>query len=493
MNSITVHKNIIAGLILLLAFLTQAKGQITSPTAHYTDSLMYPQSPGKDPLFVFYQTNKGYKPGTLSATLPETGSYNFEWSKYNPVIEGFDPPFQTDTNVPSSNVEDLEDGGYQVRIFNGTGTDTTLLAWVLLDQLHAWLHKTEDGSFDPKWRDCLRVALNGYVESDTLIYYDPVTHLKLDRMLNFKFKWSSDNEDFSIPLDTIGLAPKILYSPPYDDTWFILTVTDELGMVEVDSVFYESIQTKAEFTIEYYDKIQGTFVEDLDGNFDNNLEKGSTDATLTVRFINKSLNGASYLWVFLDTLGGIRQEETTYSLDEMPEFTYETADKYYYPYMYSYSEEECVDSSKIDAGIQVVKSQLVIPNVFTPNGDIHNNVWVFKHQSLRTCKITVVDRTGKVVYKKEIDDIYEWEGWDGNMHESGRRAPEGQYYFVVEALGYDGVEYKDPSLWSQMKIFGGAGTKDPGGSTGGTNPGGGTGTDPQSDTRYTGWLYLFRH
>lgn len=120
-------------------------------------------------------------------------------------------------------------------------------------------------------------------------------------------------------------------------------------------------------------------------------------------------------------------------------------------------------------------------------------MWYFKHQSLKTCKVTIVDRTGKVVYKKKIDNIYEWEGWNGNMHDSDRKAPEGQYYYVVEALGYDGVEFKDPSLWSQMKIFGGSGTKEPGTGTGGSNPGGGTGTDPQSDTRYTGWLYLFRH
>ncbi len=69
-------------------------------------------------------------------------------------------------------------------------------------------------------------------------------------MLNFKFKWSSDNEDFSHPPRYHWPGTQNPVLPPLYDTWFILTVTDELGMVEVDSVFYESIQTKAEFTVE---------------------------------------------------------------------------------------------------------------------------------------------------------------------------------------------------------------------------------------------------
>ncbi|MEN8157763.1 MAG: gliding motility-associated C-terminal domain-containing protein, partial [Bacteroidota bacterium] len=292
--------------------------------------------------------------------------------------------------------------------------------------------------------------------------------------------------------------------PPYEDTWYILTATDEMGMVEVDSVFYESIQTKATFTVEYWDKFRKDFYSDLTGDWKNPVFKdseidrssstGSTDATLTVRFKNESLNGATFEWVFLDTLGGVKETATTYDTTEMPEFTYIAADEYYYPYLFSYSEEGCVDSVKMEEGIFVEPSDLSIPNVFTPNGDNKNDIWYFKHQSLKTCKITVVDRAGKVVYKKKIEDIYSWEGWNGNMHESGREAPVGQYYYVVEAMGYDGFDHSDPTIWETMKIFGGPGKQSTGstGGSGGTTPGGGTGTEPQSGNLYTGWLYLFR-
>ncbi len=176
----------------------------------------------------------------------------------------------------------------------------------------------------------------------------------------------------------------------------------------------------------------------------------------------------------------------------MPEYTYMAADKYYYPSLLSVSEEGCEDSLEIGQGIYVQKSQLDIPNVFTPNGDNMNDIWVFKHQSLKNCRITVVNRTGKVVYKMKTEDIYAWEGWDGTMHESDREAPVGQYYYVVEALGYDDVEYADPTIWSQMKIFGGPGVKKDGSTSGGSTPPSGTDPGSGSGTSYTGWLYLYR-
>ena len=467
-------------------------GQITSLSADHVDSLAYPVKEGKDPFFIFYQTRQVYKAGSLSATLPGNGSYNFEWSRYNPDVSGFDPPFEIESNQPSSTVSDLEDGGYRVRISDGGGSDTTMMAWVMLDGLHAWVHKTEDGNLDPLYRDCSRLALSGFVEEDTLLYFDPLSHDLLSRPLDYRFKWTSDNEGLKIPNDSIILNPNITYSPPYEDTWYILTVTDELGMVDVDSVFYESIQTKAIFSISYYDKITGEYDSTLTGEFDKNFEKGSTDATLTVRFVNKSRNGDRFEWVFLDTLGGIRETATTYGLEEMPEYTYVAADKYYYPSLLSISEEGCEDSTKIEQGIYVQKSQLDIPNVFTPNGDNLHDRWVFKHQSLENCRITVVDRTGKVVYKIKIEDIYSWEGWDGKLHESDRPAPSGQYYYVVEATGYDGIQYKDPTLWSQMKIFGGPGVNKDGGTPGGSNPPGGTDPTNGNGSVYTGWLYLYR-
>ena len=483
-----VDKKLFLVVILAMFTFSLSFGQITSNTADRVDTVTYPVSSSEDPLFVFYQVNKIAKSGSLTATLPGTDSYNFEWSRYNPAISGFDPPFSSDAGIALSTVSNLDEGGYRVRIWDGTTTDTSMLAWVMLDNFIAEVDKTADDKVPSFKYTCIFLVMSGTVTPDTFFFHDPVTHIADTMLIDFKFKWTSDNADLRIPNDTIVLRPNTTFQPPYEDTWYILTATDDLGMVEVDSVLYESIQTKAEFNVEYYDKVTEEYDADLTGSWSS--DKGSLDAMLTVQFNNESKNGATFEWVYLDTLGGIKQSETTYNVDDMVEFTYETADEYYYPYMVSTSEAGCIDTFHLEQAIFVVPSQLAIPNVFSPNGDGLNDYFVFKHQSLQSCNVTIVDRTGKVAYKRKIDDIYTWDGWDGNMHDSNRRAPEGQYYYVVEALGYDGIEYKDPTIIENWRLNLGNYNSSTGGT--GTTPGG---TDPEasSNTLFTGWLYLYRN
>lgn len=484
----SVEKKLIIGLILSLCTFSIAWTQITSSTVDRVDTLSYKNSPGETPLFVFYQINQVLKSGSLTATLPGSDTINFEWSKYNPAISGFDPTFSSDIGAISSTVSNLEEGGYRVRIWGGASIDTSMMVWVMLDHFKAELEKTEDDKVPAYKSTCELLVMTGFVTPDTFVYYDPVFHDTNTRIIDFKFLWTSDNVDLRIPNDTIVLDPNITYQPPYKDTWYILTATDDLGMVEVDSVHYESIQTKAEFTVEYLDKVSEEYDADLTESWSS--ETGSTDARLTVKFINESENGASFEWVLLDTLGGIKESETTYNVEEMVEFTYETADEYYYPYLVSGSEELCIDTFHLEEAIFVVPSQLVIPNVFTPNGDGVNDYFIFKHQSLQSCKVTIVDRNGKVAYQREIGDIYGWDGWDGNMLESNRRAPEGQYYYVVEAMGYDGEEYKDLNIIESRKQN--KSNKNNSSSTGTAPPGG---QDPETvvNTLFTGWLYLYRN
>jgi len=472
----------ILGMLFALNSISPVVAQVSSPTADYVDTLSYP--PGntdRDPLFVFYQTDKVHIPGILSASYPGPGSFNFEWRKYNPGAGAFDPVFSSDAGTTSSSVSNLEEGGYRVRVWNGAGIDTSMTCWVMLDNLWDAIEKNQFGMLPGYRYTCDYVSLAGYVFPDTLVYYDLVSGATITRVLDYSFKWTSDNPDLDIPNDSIVLRPNTTYKPPYKDTEYYLTATDEFGMSDVDTMFYESIQTKAEYTVEYFDKITGEYDPDLDGSWDPNAEKGSQDARLTVRFLNSSLNGAVYYWVYLDTLGGVKESEITYDLDAITEFTYINADKYYDPYMVSMSEENCQDTFRLEQEIYVVPSQLAIPNVFTPNGDEVNNRWVFKHQSLKQCQVSIMNRNGVVVYNRKIDDIYAWEGWDGNMHSSNREAPEGQYYYVVEAIGYDGVEYQDPTVIDRWK-----------GNSGSAPPGG---TDPEagSQTTYVGWLYLYRN
>lgn len=507
--TLAVPAAMVLGITLAMVSGGTVSAQITSPQADAAKELTYPVNDATDPLYVFYQKHETYRPGALTAGLAVAGPFDFIWTKYNPDADGFNIPVQSDLGVETSTISDLDEGGFRVQISNGTDIDTSFLAWVMLDNLVVWTEKDEDGkleSFRSGCSDGNYVIIAGGVEVDTFYYYDPVSHAEVRFQNDFDIEWTSDNPDLTIYNRTNKDAMGANFSnePPYKDTWYILTATDSLGMTEVDSVLYDTKHTKAEFSVEYEDKIIANDESSDESPWSSDLgtewskDKGSLDAPLKVRFTNESLNGFAYTWVFLDTTNEIsglstKEFEETDDKDYQPEFTYFTADEFYYPYLVSISDAGCVDTFSLEDGIEVVGSQLNVPNVFsqnpvalTPNDDGNNDYFKLKHQSIRECKITIVDRWGAVVYKKDIDDMYSWEGWNGKILNSNRKAPEGQYYYVVEAVGYDDVEYRDPNILEQRKI-----NREQGGGT--TQPGNGNNDETPSQNLYTGWIYLFRY
>jgi gliding motility-associated-like protein len=483
-------------MLVLLVALTGSPvlGQITSPQADAVKTLSYTTYANESQLFVFYQSDGNYRPGSLTATGPATGSFDFVWTKYNPDADGFTIPVSSESSVTSSTVTALNEGGYRVQVSNGVDVDTSFIAWVMLNNLVVWTEKTADGeleSFRSGCSDGNYIIIAGGVDIDTFYYYDPVSHDRILYQNDFDIRWTSDNPELTVynPTDKTKMGANFSQYPPYKDTYYILSATDSLGMTEVDSVLYITKHTRAEFTVEYQDKVTLDWETELGTGFDK--EKGSMDAPLSVRFFNESQNGYEFTWVYLDTTNettGLTNKESDVTTDENfePEFTYLTANKYYYPYLVSVSDAGCIDTFSLEDGIRVVPSKLIIPNVFTPNGDGINDEFKFEHQSLKECRVTISDRWGRVVYRKKIDNIYEWEGWLGTVLNTDREAPEGQYYYVVEGLGYDNVEYRDPNYFEQRKINrqGGGGT-----GSGGT----GNGDEVQQQSLYVGWLYLFRH
>jgi gliding motility-associated-like protein len=479
-----------AWLLAVLAFLPvrESGGQITAPQADAAADLSYPAYTGQGQLFVFYQKHGGYRPGALTAVGPATGSFDFIWTQYDPEDADFTIPVKAESGVTQSVIDLLDDGGYRVQISNGADVDTAFIAWVMLDDLKVRINQTAEGKIPKIQSSCAdenSLTLIGAVEADSFFYYDPVSHEQLSYENDFNIEWSSDDPQLFIPNSTNkdAMAFNTTYLPPVLDTWFILTATDSLGMTETDSALFDSPFTRAAFSVEYYDKKSGTWDPDLKSEWSK--DNGSLDAPLTVRLINESLNGVKFTWVLLDSSGNAADIVKEGPVDSLyvPEFTYETADKFYYPYLISESADgPCPDTFRLETGIEVVASQLLIPNVFTPNGDEINDVFIFKHQSLKSCRVTISDRSGRVVYRQKIDDIYEWEGWRGTILNSERPAPEGQYYYVIEGLGYDNKEYRDPNYLEQRKL-----NKEPGGSTDPAN-----GEENASLNLYTGWLYLFR-
>jgi gliding motility-associated-like protein len=148
---------------------------------------------------------------------------------------------------------------------------------------------------------------------------------------------------------------------------------------------------------------------------------------LTVQFNNQSTGGTSYYWDF-----GNGQTDTVKS----PQVTFEEGGDYVVMLVVT-NDIGCSDT--VYYTIKVIgEAVLMIPNVFSPNGDGMNDVFRVNSQYLSDLHIEIYNRWGVKV--AEINK--EMEGWDGRTL-SGENAPDGTYYYILKARGYDGQEFEE--------------------------------------------------
>lgn len=92
-------------------------------------------------------------------------------------------------------------------------------------------------------------------------------------------------------------------------------------------------------------------------------------------------------------------------------------------------------SSSDSVSISVSTSDLQVPNVFTPNGDGINDEFRVAYKSLISFDARIYNRWGRMVYHWNDPQ----KGWDGTI--GGKKAPVGAYFYVIKAVGADGIKY----------------------------------------------------
>ena len=126
--------------------------------------------------------------------------------------------------------------------------------------------------------------------------------------------------------------------------------------------------------------------------------------------------------------------DSTYSQEENPTKVYDMVREYDVWLKYTTS-DECIDSVTMKVDVREVN--LTIPNVFTPNGDGTNDVFVIKEiENYISAEIHIFNRYGKKVYSNN-DYQGDWDG--GNLRD-------GVYFYVLRAEGYFGTDVYKGSL-----------------------------------------------
>jgi gliding motility-associated-like protein len=142
---------------------------------------------------------------------------------------------------------------------------------------------------------------------------------------------------------------------------------------------------------------------------------------LTVNFTNQTIGATTYSW----NLGNGSTSSAT-----NPNTVYNAGGTYTIELLASSGSCSASYSTTI-----VVEDglSLVIPNVFTPNGDGINDVFSITATGIKEISLSIFNRWGL--------KLYEFTGpkaaWDGIISGNGAKASDGTYFFFVKATGYD--------------------------------------------------------
>ncbi len=410
---------------LLFIFSVPAIGQISAPGSTGSDKTSYPTFQGTDSIYFFCAESEGLEIAALRVNTQLQGTKTFLWEKYNNTSGAFDFYFSESSDAQTSSISALADGCYRVTVTLGS-TTAIYRAWVF----NNWI--TTDGSVEES--TCESFKLNGNFDTGNLKYNDLSTNQELDIFKDMKVQWIVEESVVASVLN-----PQI-YDVPAKNTDYILRAYDKFGCEKTTTVNYQSIVTKASFEVD----ADWTSADRMVG-----------EAPLEVVFTNTSENGDpnGYEWFFFRDLDEIKKESENsqepvdsfmiVAYDESPVYTYENTGIYMVKLVSKKVSElqTCTDTFYMEDYIYVDSSFIKAPNVFTPNGDGVNDVFGVKFTSMKSMKITIVNRWGKRVHFWEKSDIrgfnesYEESVWDGKI--GNRYASPGVYYYVAEGIGRD--------------------------------------------------------
>lgn len=365
---------------------------------------------------------KGETKAFLTAKMPagETGTY--EWQKYNPATGTFTVLSTDVSGSPTSQLTDLENGCYRVRI-TANAVTKVYTSWVFNTYLDVKAEISDS--------DCSSLKLKGSFDAPALIYTDLTTNKPLELNKGIQVKWM----DGEVVVSRI-LSPQI-YNPPTKDTNYSLIVSDKFGCVGTSEVNYISIVTKAVFSV--------------------STDKG--EAPLEVTFDNKSENGdpGKFEWFIFRDLDEIKREAAENNgrvkdsimvklYNDNPVYTFEKSGSYKVKLVSRKLSalHTCYDTTYLTGYIVADTSFVDAPNVFTPDGNGTNDEFIIKFWSMKSIKISIFNRWGKLLHVWESGNVINFDNtvksvpqsvWDGKV--GGKVCTPGVYYYVVEGTGRD--------------------------------------------------------
>lgn len=357
-------------------------------------------------MFAVRSSSPGVNDGNVVLTLSDAAQWTVVWEKkegavYN-VVAGTVAP---DNSFLLSN---QGDGIY--RYTATRGVESVVRDFVIVNRyIPAYNISVEN----PDACDCINIAINNLTDTKP-DFFDELVFAGVN---NFELL-RSGGSIVSVPSDILLTSVQDCDMSPFEVD-YQLRYTDAFGFEWLSDI------------INFHSRVPSVL-------FDASPSKG--EAPLEVSFSNGSENADSYNWFLykdfstLDALAGL-QDSLWIPVDSKEElsYIYEHPGKYVVRLVAINTSglNQCKREYMLDGEMRiVVDSSLVqVPNVFTPNGDGHNDVFRVKALSLKSFHGVILNRHGK--------KVYEWTdpqgGWNGRI--GGSYATPGTYFYIIEAVG----------------------------------------------------------
>jgi gliding motility-associated-like protein len=134
-----------------------------------------------------------------------------------------------------------------------------------------------------------------------------------------------------------------------------------------------------------------------------------------IHFVDTSINAAQWFWDFGDGMTSI--QESPYHVYDKPGF--------YNVCLTILSPDNCMDSACTTVEVE---EGMIVPNVFTPNGDGFNDDYYIRCSGMSNFYLAIYNRWGVMMFESGSPTVR----WDGKTL-AGQLADEGTYYYILNA------------------------------------------------------------